>query len=59
MADLIRQSERAVAWLLEVEADPQRQAALAELAAETDRAMAAFFAQRQDTEFPPVSEEFP
>jgi hypothetical protein len=47
LADLIRQSDRAVALLLEMEADPQRQAVLEELAEQSDRA-ATLLAQRQE-----------
>jgi len=46
---LIAQSERAADLLLEVEADPRRQAALAELAAQSERATAFLIAQQQAT----------
>jgi hypothetical protein len=46
---LIAQSERAADLLLEVEADPRRQAAQAELAAQSDRAASFLIAQQQVT----------
>jgi hypothetical protein len=46
---LIRQSERAAACLLEMQDDPSYQAALAELAAQSDAAIDALFAQQQAT----------
>ena len=46
---LIAQSDRAADLLLEVEADPRRQAALAELAAQSERAAASLFAHQQAT----------
>lgn len=47
LSELIAQSDRAVAWLLEVEADPQRQAALLELAEQAQRAADALLAHEQ------------
>jgi hypothetical protein len=49
LSALIAQSERAADLLLEVEADPRRQAALAELAAQSERAAASLFAHQQAT----------
>ncbi len=49
LAALIAQSDRAAAWLLEFESSPQRQAALAQLAEQAQRAADALFAHEQAT----------
>lgn len=47
LSEMISQSERAAAWLLEFESSPQRQAALLELADQAQRAADALLAHEQ------------
>jgi len=49
LAALIAQSDRAAAWLLEFESSPPRQAALAQLAEQAQRAADALLAHEQAT----------
>lgn len=59
LAVLVVQAERAAAWLIEVDADPQRQAALRDLALQSQRAADALLTQRQDAGSLPTFGETP
>jgi hypothetical protein len=59
LAELISQSDRAVAWLLEVDSDPRRQAALRELADQSWRAASAILAHERPTVGLPIPGETP
>jgi hypothetical protein len=59
LADLISQSDRAAAWLLEIESDPRRQAALRELAEQSLRAADAILGHEQPALGLPIPGETP
>lgn len=57
-AALLEQSDRLAAWVIEVEADPVRQAALAELIVQSDRAVSVL-SEQQGQDYPLPTGDIP